>query len=300
MKIVITGGTGSLGSALVAKWYSEHRLTVVSRNSHNQAALRGQYPNLEFYQADIGNADNLPVLRKAFEGRDLLIHAAAEKVVSEGQYHPLQFVATNIVGTTNVATTWVEVGNGPAIAISSDKARAALTTYGATKKITEGIFRYFGLSALCYGNVVTSRGSFLTVWKERVAQGQPIQVVPDATRFFMTMADATNLVDEVANYLGNALQDSNGIFIPTNLKAFRVGDVAEATGLKWAEVAMGSYEKQHEVLLEPGMKVDQITELFGRIVVPYNPDDDYYNPFRSNTCERMTGIEVLEAAKWNL
>ena len=297
MNIVITGGTGSLGSALVARYYNEHHITVISRDGHRMAEFRQRYPLIDFYPCDIGDEKCLPVLQRAFKGNNLLIHAAAYKIVGEGFYNPDECERVNVTGSRHVADTWQQVGGQWAIAISSDKARAALTTYGASKKMMEGKFRSLDFSVVCYGNVVTSKGSFLTFWKEAIEQGQPIRVVPDSTRFCMTMDDAVNLVDDVAMYLRNG--NANGIFIPTSLKGFRVGDVADATGAEQHQMDIAPYEKQHEVLLEVGMKVEPITKTFGRVVVPYNPTDDYYYPYRSDTCQRMTGQEVLELAKWH-
>lgn len=310
-RILITGGTGSLGTALVRHWYGQHELTVLSRDPHKQSVLRREFPQMTFILADIGDRSNSSILRRACAGQDILIHAAAIKIVSEGQYHPPEYKRTNIDGSQNIIEAWVETENEPypkdrcrpmlprrALAIGSDKQKSALNCYGASKKMMETFFRYYDASVLCYGNVVESRGSFFRVWQERIAKGEPIEVrEPDPTRFFLTMNEAVALVEDALR----VMDSRNGIFVPHSLRAFSIEDVAKAINHPYQVKPIEGYEKRDEVLVVPGEGVRPVSDLLSEIFVPYWGNEAYLYPFQSNTTRlRMSGHEVLEALGWAL
>jgi len=310
-RILITGGTGSLGSTLARQWAGDgHQLTIISRNDHRQAELMADLPQVAFYSLDLGDRKHLPRLERICRGQDLCIHTAAQKVVSMGQYQPSAYISTNIQGTQNICDAWAAAhGNcRRLLAISTDKAPQSLNLYGATKKVGEALVRDYDGSCLRYGNVVTSKGSFIQVWKEAAKQGHPLVLRSGATldekltwefptRFYLSMAQAVGLVEEA---LGLVLIGQQGIFVPNHVWAFDMKDVAEATGLPYEIRPITGYEKLHEILLAPGEGWQGMGRYLGRVVVPHWPDEDlgYYDTFRSDKARRLSGLRVLELAGW--
>lgn len=307
MKILITGGTGSLGSVLTRKWHSEgNQITVISRNDHTQAAMRADLPGVVFHSLDIGNFGNFNRLLDICTGQDFCIHAGAQKVVSEAQYQPFAYLQTNILGTMYVLQAWKHTHSNcyNFLTVSTDKSISSLNFYGSSKAIAAALTRAEGYdgSAIRYGNVVTSRGSVFEMWRKQVDAGQPLEVrvgTPNKeapTRFYLSMDNAVDLVEEAMLVMARG---ERGIFVPANLRAFDVFEVAEATGSKIEVKDIGGYEKLHEVLLAPGEGWRPVGATLGRVEAPYWPADSFYAPFRSNTAPRMTGAQVLEAVGWN-
>jgi UDP-N-acetylglucosamine 4,6-dehydratase len=265
MKILITGGTGSLGSALVEKWYNEgHTLTITSNELHRLAALEQRFPlsptkkfpSIRFKVADICDYEQM---RYLCQGQDILIHAAALKHVGLGERNVDEYIRVNVLGTLTIARAWANThskscpidGLTPilprkAILISSDKAVAPLNFYGGTKFMAEKIFsNQFGYSVLRYGNVVDSEGSFWQVWQNALKDDQPITVrLPDPTRFFLKLIDGIELVEQVVRR-----QESDSIFVPCALDAFSVLELASCISDNVIYESLGQGEKQHEILL---------------------------------------------------
>lgn len=299
LRILITGGTGSLGTALVERWHSRHRLTVLSRNPHNQKKLRDEHPDLRYVLADVRDVQ---AVRDACRGQDVLVHAAALKDVHVGTYYPREYMSVNCLGSRTVADAWWETHDSPwgiALLISTDKAVRPVNFYGGTKMVATGLFREYGYSVLRYGNVVESRGSFLDRWRMAIDSGQPLEVrTPDPTRFFVRMHRAVDMVEAV---LGHLLQGGeNYVFVPRSLKAFSIADVARSLGAKTVEVPLLSYEKQHEVLVAHGD--GEIAVGLGSselaMVRPGWEGGDPPEPYCSATAPRMTGEEFLREVKW--
>jgi len=310
-RILITGGTGSLGSTLVRQWAGDgHQITVISRDDHKQAKLMAEFPGVAFHSLDLGDRKHLPRLERICRDQDLCIHTAAQKVVSMGQYQPSAYISTNIQGTLNICDAWA-AAHGHCqrlLAISTDKVPQALNLYGATKKVGEALVRDYDGSALRYGNVVTSAGSFIQVWKEAARLGQSLVLRSGATldgkltweyptRFYLSMAQAVGLVEEA---LGLVLIGQQGIFVPNHVWAFDMRDVAEATGQIYEIRPITGYEKLHEILLAPGEGWQGMGRHLGRIVVPHWPNESlgYYDTFRSDTARRLSGHRVLELTGW--
>ena len=303
--ILITGGTGSLGSALARKWYAAgHRITIFSRDPQKQQNLASELPEAIFILADICNQAEV---RRACTGQDILIHAAAVKQADSGQYHPKEFGRVNFVGSIVVTEAWREVqargdyeGGGTAaslprkaVLISTDKAVHSTLTYGASKKLAEGVFREANLSVLRYGNVITSAGSFLHAWKRALGAGKHITTrTPHPTRFLLTMETAIALIEDALDLIPRI---GNSIFIPHNLKAFSIQDVAWATGAEIDSVSLLPYEKQHEMLLAQTEGAERVSDLLSRVYPAWNED---YLKFTSDRAERLAGRGVLEAVGW--
>lgn len=282
MKILITGGTGSLGSALVKKWYKEGNvLTVTSNELHRLAILEKQFPpssekkfpNIRFKIADICDYEQMKYL---CQGQDILIHAAALKHVILGEKNIDEYTRVNVQGALTVARAWSNTHRNPcpidglvpmlprrAILISSDKAVAPLNFYGGTKFIAEKIFsNQFGYSVLRYGNVVDSEGSFWHVWNDILKKEQSITVrLPDPTRFFLKLTDGIQLVEDVIS------QEADGVFVPYTFSAFSVHDIARHLthqSIVYDFLAQG--EKQHESLLAEDESAISVSNSLARVI----------------------------------
>src|SRR5678816_1862420 len=182
----------------------------------------------------IGDVRDQDRLRRALEGIQVVIHAAALKRIEVGWYDTEEMVKTNIDGARNLVSAAHDAGVKKVVFLSSDKAFEPVSTYGRTKAMAESCFLGANEASgwngpkysICrYGNVYGSTGSVVPVWKERVAAGRPIDITdPDCTRFFMWMSEAVDLV-----WKAIVTMKGGEILIPT-LPAYRLGDVAEALG----------------------------------------------------------------------
>jgi FlaA1/EpsC-like NDP-sugar epimerase len=295
MRILITGGTGSLGQALISRWREKHELTILSRNPHKQQMVQEKY-SLEpsaFVLADICDYE---AVKAACKDQDFLIHAAALKVVSQGEQFPFEYHRVNAIGSMVVAQAWAEsnLDSKGALYINSDKAVAPINFYGATKRIGETFFINNGHMSLRYGNVVASEGSFIHKWKRALSQGQPIEVrFPYPTRFFLSFEQALDLIDEVIEYR------QPGIYIPLRLRAFNIYDVSRVFVTSDAQICarpLEPGEKQHEVLVQEREKVRSVSPTLG-IIEQGEHKSDGLEPeiFCSKTAMRIPASEILAA-----
>lgn len=248
MNWLITGGTGSFGQAFTRRLLDTNqanRVAILSRGEHAQAEMADRLCDrrVRFFVGDIRDRERL---RRAFERVDIVIHAAALKRIEVGYYNPTEMVATNIGGAINVIEAAMDAGVRKVVALSSDKAWQPISPYGQSKALAETLFRnaYQGrtkFAATRYGNVWKSRGSVVPRWHEILKTSDTVPVTdPDATRFFMRMDEAIDLVlDTVKTMRGGELN------IPT-LPAYRLGDLAEAMGAKVKITGMPEWEKKHE------------------------------------------------------
>lgn len=302
--ILITGGTGSLGSALVARWYGHHNLTVLSRDWLKQSKMRQLYPDISYTLADICNYD---AVYQACKGQGILIHAAAIKDVAYGEQHPTEIARVNIQGSEIVARAWANakwsvhpttnlfpLEPRKALLISTDKAPSAINGYGSSKFLAERIFLAFGYGAIRYGNVISSNGSFLQVWKALIESGQPIIARdPNPTRFALSLSQAVDLVED-------ALSQPPGIYAPHSLPAFSLADVVEVFRRRYDCTVhyegLLKGEKQHEVLISEGEKAMRASDLLAEVV--HRDYAGLYNVARerlnSATAPRL-GREEIEA-----
>jgi len=254
-KVLITGGTGSFGHAFVRTILKSDvgRVLVFSRDEQKHEAMQAEFPDdrLRFF---IGDVRDLPRLRRACAGVDILIHAAALKIVPIGEYNPSEAIKTNVMGAMNVVDAALDMGIEKVVGLSSDKSVSAVNLYGATKACAEKLFiqgnSYSGASktrfaCVRYGNVAGSRGSVQLLWKKQREHGQITITDANMTRFWMTIDEAVSLVLK-------ALQKMKGgeVFIPI-LPSMRIGDLAEAMAPDCAQVITGIRpgEKLSECLL---------------------------------------------------
>lgn len=204
-KILITGGTGSFGNAVLNRFLKTDiaEIRIFSRDEKKQDDMRKQFnnPKLRFY---IGDVRDIRSLDQAFRGVDYCFHAAALKQVPSCEFHPMEAVRTNVLGTENVLQAAINNDVKRVICLSTDKAVYPINAMGISKAMMEKVMvaQSRGLdgtsTTICgtrYGNVMASRGSVIPLFVQQVLEGKPITITdPSMTRFMMTLDDAVELV----------------------------------------------------------------------------------------------------------
>ena len=258
--ILLTGGTGSFGQhftrTALANW-DPAAIRIFSRDELKQTDMERKFddPRLRFFIGDVRDRDRL---RRAIEGADVVIHAAALKHVPVCEYNPFEAIKTNILGTQNVAEVCLDAGVPRALALSTDKAVSPVNLYGATKLCAEKLFVqanvYAGkhatrLSCVRYGNVVGSRGSVVPLFRDQSASGAGELTVTDErmTRFWITL-------DQAVQFVADCFVAMSGgeVFVP-KIPSTKVLDLAEAIapGLPIRYTGIRPGEKLHESLITP-------------------------------------------------
>lgn len=207
--LLITGGTGSFGHAVLKRFVSSdiREIRVFSRDEKKQDDMRHEYQQKYPHVADkvkyyIGDVRSIESVRMAMQGVDFVFHAAALKQVPSCEFFPMEAVRTNVIGTDNVLTAAIEAGVECVICLSTDKAAYPINAMGITKAIEEKVAvaksRNSSKTRICctrYGNVLCSRGSVIPLWIEQIRQGVPVTVTePMMTRFIMSLDEAVDLV----------------------------------------------------------------------------------------------------------
>ncbi|MBQ9311546.1 MAG: polysaccharide biosynthesis protein [Bacteroidales bacterium] len=207
--LMITGGTGSFGNAVLNRFLSTDiaEIRIFSRDEKKQDDMRHEYQNkypeyahkIKFY---IGDVRTLESCRGAMTGVDYIFHAAALKQVPSCEFFPMEAVRTNIIGTENVLTAAIEARVKSVICLSTDKAAYPINAMGISKALEEKVAvaksRYSGETKICctrYGNVMCSRGSVIPLWIDQIRNSSPITLTePKMTRFIMSLEEAVDLV----------------------------------------------------------------------------------------------------------
>lgn len=259
-KILITGGTGSLGRALTKRLLEldVETIRVFSRDEVKQLDMAGEIKDdrIRFLIGDVRDKERLML---AIEGIDMVFHTAALKQVPVAEYNPFEAVKTNIMGSQNLIDACMHEEVEVAVAVSSDKAVSPLNTYGATKLVMEKIFTaanfYKGMrktvfTAVRYGNVMGSRGSVIPQFIKAIQNSGSITITdPNMTRFNITLTEALDLILNCA-----AKAKGAEIFIP-KLQAYKLSDLAEAVvevmnkDVKIVRSSIRPGEKMHESLI---------------------------------------------------
>jgi FlaA1/EpsC-like NDP-sugar epimerase len=231
--ILVTGGTGSIGSGIVRKvlQYEPEVVRVLSNDENGLFNLEQElpgYPNLRFLVGDVKDKERL---QRAIENIDFVFHAAALKHVPLCEYNPFEAVKTNVIGTQNLIEVAMEVEVEKLITISTDKAVNPVNVMGATKLLAERLTisanyykgeRKTAFSCVRFGNILDSRGSVVPLFIEQIAKGGPVTVTdPNMTRFVMSIPKAVDLVLKAAE-----ITQGGEIFI-LKMPALRIGDLAE-------------------------------------------------------------------------
>ena len=260
LSILITGGTGSFGKAFVRTVLNQapnvKRLVIFSRDELKQFEMEQEfsatrYPGLRYF---IGDVRDEARLRRALEGIDTVVHAAALKQVPAAEYNPFEFIKTNIIGAENLIEACLYNSVKRVIALSTDKAAAPINLYGATKLCSDKLFtaannirgkRDIKFAVVRYGNVMGSRGSVIPFFLEKRKTGELPITDPEMTRFNIILQDG---VDMVLWALENA--QGGEIFVP-KIPSYRITDVAKAIGpnCKHPVVGVRPGEKIHEEMI---------------------------------------------------
>lgn len=258
--ILITGGTGSFGKGFVktilARYPDVKRLVIFSRDELKQFEMSQQFPMskygaLRYFIGDVRDADRL---RRAMEGIDIVIHAAALKQVPAAEYNPFEYIKTNVLGAQNVVEACLDTNVKRVVALSTDKAAAPINLYGATKLCSDKLFtaannikghRDLRFSVVRYGNVMGSRGSVVPFFQELHKTGVLPITDPAMTRFNISLQDGVDMVLW-------ALEHAQGgeIFVP-KIPSYRITDVAKAIGPDCEHPVIGIRpgEKIHEEMI---------------------------------------------------
>lgn len=258
--ILITGGTGSFGKAFVktvlARYPGVKRIVIFSRDELKQFEMAQQfpeskYPSLRYFIGDVRDADRL---RRAMEGVEVVIHAAALKQVPAAEYNPFECIKTNVLGAQNVIEACLDAGVKRVVALSTDKAAAPINLYGATKLCSDKLFtaannikgsRDLRFCVVRYGNVMGSRGSVIPFFLERRKTGILPITDPAMTRFNISLQDGVDMVLW-------ALERAQGgeIFVP-KIPSYRITDVANAIDPDCEHPVVGIRpgEKIHEEMI---------------------------------------------------
>jgi UDP-N-acetylglucosamine 4,6-dehydratase len=238
--ILITGGTGSFGKKFLAEILNNNKdikkIIIFSRDELKQSELQEKFKKhvkkVRYFLGDIRDKERL---RQAFEGVDIIVHAAALKQVPTAEYNPIEYIKTNILGAQNIIEASLEKGVKKVIALSTDKATAPVNLYGATKLCADKLFLAANnasgskktiFSVLRYGNVMMSRGSVIPIFL-KIPKSSVYPVTSNKmTRFTITLKESVN-------FCMNVIQIAKGaeIFIP-KLKSYGIIDLIKSINLK--------------------------------------------------------------------
>lgn len=264
--ILVTGGTGSFGKAFIryiTQKCKPRKLILFSRDELKQFELAQTYSEREypFIRYFIGDVRDKERLYRAFDGVDVVVHAAALKQVPAAEYNPTEAIKTNVIGAMNIIDAAIDKGVKKVVALSTDKACNPINLYGATKLCSDKLFTaanvYSGhsptrFSVVRYGNVVGSRGSVVPFFKQMAPTGTIPITDERMTRFFITLEDAVGLVR-------SALENMHGgeIFVP-KIPSMKIVELAKliAPQCKLKTIGIRPGEKLHEMLIsqEEGRK----------------------------------------------
>ena len=257
LNVMITGGTGSFGKKFTEIMLRETRpkkLIIFSRDELKQHEMRVNGFDDERLRYFIGDVRDVSRLRRAMNGVDIVVHAAALKQVPACEYNPIEAIATNVDGAKNIIDAALDTGVKKVLALSTDKAVSPTNLYGATKLVAEKLFTqanvYRGsrpthFSCVRYGNVLGSRGSVVPLFREQRKNGKVTVTDPRMTRFWITLEDG-------ARFVINCVEKMHGgeVFVP-KIPSNTIMEVAEAMAptCKIESIGIRPGEKLHECLI---------------------------------------------------
>jgi UDP-N-acetylglucosamine 4,6-dehydratase len=256
--VLVTGGTGSLGVSIVEYLLREtkvSRIVIFSRDELKQMHLRNHFQNNTRLRWFIGDIRDLDRLNRAFHGIDFVIHTAALKQVDTGEYNPMEFIKTNVIGSQNVINASIDAGVKRVVALSTDKASSPINLYGATKLTADKLFiaanNYsfsYGttFSVVRYGNVMGSRGSVIPFFQKLASQGQPLPITDlRMTRFWISIESAVKFVIDSLE-----MMSGGELYVP-KIPSMKITDLAKAIdpNAKLVEIGMRPGEKLHEEMI---------------------------------------------------
>lgn len=306
-KLLITGGTGSFGNAVLDKFLNSEieEIRILSRDEKKQHDMRVFYKNhkLKFFIGDVRDYNSI---KEAVKGVDFIFHSAALKQVPSCEFYPIEAVKTNVLGTENVLNSAIEHNVKKVICLSTDKAVYPINAMGVSKAMMEKTFvaksRLAGDTVICgtrYGNVMASRGSVIPHFHNQIINNQTITVTnPNMTRFMMTL---DNAVDLVLYAFKNGNQGD--IFVQKS-PATTIGELAET--MKWIykskvdikSIGIRHAEKMHETLLsrEERMICEDLQDYFR---IPSDNRDLNYEKYFEQGINSLDTIEEYNSNNTN-
>ncbi len=310
--VLVTGGTGSFGKKFTEILLSEgapRKIIIFSRDEMKQWEMKKKFdhPCLRYFIGDIRDKERL---HRAFNGVDIIVHAAALKIVPAAEYNPFEAVKTNVIGSENIINVAIDNGIEKVVALSTDKAAIPINLYGATKLCAEKMFVAANnyspegtrFSVVRYGNVFGSRGSVVPFFRECKKSGVVPITDENMTRFWITLDEGVKLVF-------HALREMKGgeIYIP-KIPSMRITDLAEAIcpGCRREVIGIRPGEKLHETLVpkDDGIHTYEYDDMF--ITYPYvaenknlkknggKPLDRDFNGYRSDNNSDWLSIKELK------
>jgi UDP-N-acetylglucosamine 4,6-dehydratase/5-epimerase len=255
--VLVTGGSGSFGKKFIRTLLDDEnpaKIIVYSRDELKQHEMRQAGYNAPILRYFIGDVRDRDRLVRAFNGVDIVVHAAALKQVPACEYNPKEAIKTNILGTSNVIDAAIDTGVGRVLALSTDKAVNPVNLYGATKLAAEKLVvqsnayagsRVTRLSCVRYGNVVGSRGSVVPVFLKQREHGEITITDNRMTRFWITLEQGVQFVMDCIE-----LMQGGEVFIP-KIPSMKITDLSRAIApnAKVREIGIRPGEKLHEVLV---------------------------------------------------
>lgn len=254
--VLITGGTGSFGKALTKRLLKSNarRIAILSRDELKQFEMKNELRDdrLRYFVGDIRDSSRLDI---ALHGVDYVVHAAALKQVDTGEYNPMEFVKTNVVGSQNVIDACIRNSVKKIVALSTDKASSPINLYGATKLTADKLFsaannysQGYGtlFSVVRYGNVMGSRGSVIPLFRQLAKEGKPFPITDKRmTRFWITIDQAVDFVLESFE-----IMSGGELFVP-KIPSMKIMDLAHAVknDFVYEEIGIRPGEKLHEEMI---------------------------------------------------
>jgi UDP-N-acetylglucosamine 4,6-dehydratase/5-epimerase len=305
-KILITGGAGTLGKEIIRRAHekkSGSQITILSRDVFKHHAVKRVYPYVQSIVGDIGDA---VTVYNAMAGKDIVIHAAATKVIPDSEWNSFDTIEVNVMGSLNVLQAAAYHSTPQVIGISTDKACHPANAYGSTKHLMEKLFQEFSrygyptrFGLVRYGNVLESNGSVIEAWKRLLSAGHPIRITdPSMTRFWISPKQAVQII--LDSIEGNV--PSGRVLIP-KMKSLSVGKLAEYTldgGYESETIPLRPGEKLHETLLtvEECDYAEQTDDYFVlRPMTEGMVDEPVFAPYTSDTSPELTKDELMELLK---
>ena len=303
--ILITGGTGSFGKAFVRNILERYptipRLVIFSRDELKQFEMAQEFREQDFsgLRYFLGDVRDQNRLRRALEGIDIVVHAAALKQVPAAEYNPMEFIHTNVLGAENVIQACLDTDVKRVVALSTDKAAAPINLYGATKLCSDKLFiaannikgkRELSLSAVRYGNVMGSRGSVIPFFLNKRHEGVIPITDPNMTRFNILLQEGVEMVLwTIENGVGGE------IFVP-KIPSYRITDVAKAIAPNCEHRIVGIRpgEKVHEEMIT---SADSLTTVDLGKYYAILPITNSYNV--ESYCDRMNATPVKPGFNYN-
>jgi UDP-N-acetylglucosamine 4,6-dehydratase len=299
--ILVTGGTGSFGQKFVEtvleKYPGISRLVIYSRDELKQYQMSqrfnsANYPNVRI-RYFIGDVRDFGRLRKAMEGIDIVIHAAALKHVPVCEYNPFEAIKTNVLGAQNVIDACLERGVERVVALSTDKAAAPINLYGATKLASDKLFvaannsrgaRDIRFSVVRYGNVMGSRGSVIPFFLDQRSKGVLPITDERMTRFNITLEEGVALVLRALDTMWGG-----ELYVP-KIPSYRIVDVAEAVspGCERRIVGVRPGEKLHEEMITETDSFSTVELSDGYVILPSTPTwdvEEFIKAFDGKMCD---------------